>query len=133
MKVSITGIADINRVLREIAPREARNIMRATVHDIAGQLVRKAREYSPDDTGLLDRSTKAKREAQKKRDVVSSSVIVEKVAYYWRFLEYGRGPDHVEHAMFLKALRSVEPDIDRIYAEAFVRKLLARLDRVSRG
>ena len=38
MSVEVSGIADVNRILMEIAPREAINLVRATVHDIASQL-----------------------------------------------------------------------------------------------
>ena len=128
VSISITGIADVNRILEAIAPREAKNLMRATVQDIASQLAADARKNSPDKTGTLDANTKAKRE-RGSRDRVESSVIVGGKAFYWRFLEYGDGPDKVEHAMFLKALQAMRPNMDRVYMEAFGRKLEARLAR----
>lgn len=128
MKVSITGISDINHVLLTIAPREAKNLMRAVVYDMASQLAADARVFSPDDTGTLDRSTKPRRERGTK-DTVEATVRVAGKAFYWRFLEYGDGPDKVEHAMFLKALQKMRPQADRVYLEAFVRKLEARLAR----
>lgn len=131
-QVRIEGVEDINRVLGMIAPREAKNLIRATVHDIAGQAAKMARANSPDDTGLLDKSTKHKR-ARGTPTTVQSDVTVAKAAFYWKFLEYGDGPDKVEHAMFLKALREVGADIERVYCEAFVRKLEARLARKRKG
>jgi hypothetical protein len=128
VNISITGIADVNRILESIAPREAKNLMRATVQDIAVQLAVDEKKNSPDDSGLMDSITKAKRE-RGSRDRVESSVVVGGKAFYWRFLEYGDGPDGVEHAMFLKALQAMRPNIDRVYMEAFGRKLEARLAR----
>lgn len=128
MTVSIEGTADTNEVLNAIAPREARNLLRTIVQDIASQLAEGAKRLSPDDTGLLDRSTKAKR-ARGDRNTVSSEVVVERAAYYWRFLEYGDGPDHVEYAMFLKSLESMKSDLERVYLETFARKLTDRLAR----
>lgn len=125
---TISGISDVNEVLATIAPREAINLMRVTVHDIAGQAVKIAQGYSPDDTGVLDKSMRHKR-ARSKKGTVQSDVIVAGEAYYWRFLEYGQGPDRVEHAMFLKTLQAMRPDLDRIYLDTFVRKLEARLAR----
>lgn len=129
MKVTISGIEDVNRVLQEIAPREARNILRATVNDIAKEAAARARAYSPNDTGRMDDLTKHRREKGTRNKVVSA-VVVGRSAFYWRFLEYGTGPDRVEHAMFLKALRSMSADLDALYLTTFVRKLEARLARV---
>lgn len=130
----VTGVADINRILGQIAPREAKNLMRATVFDITKQAASKMTDYTPDDPatggGDLKSSIKPKRE-RGTRDRIEASVVVTNIRrnYFWRFLEYGDGPDHVEHAMGLKALMALRPDIDRIYAEAFVKKLIARLKR----
>lgn len=128
MKVTVTGIADVNRILETIAPREAKNLMRAVVYDIAKQLSDDGQKNSPDDTGLLDRSIKPKRE-RGTRNRIEASVTVGPRAYYWRFLEYGDGPDGVEHAMFLKALQAMRPNMDSVYMETFARKLEARLAR----
>lgn len=129
MKVDfqITGIADINRTLKEIAPREARNLLRTTVQDIATQLAKSGSANAPDgDTGKLKKGIKAKRERGTKEGVEST---VRATPFYWRYLEYGQGPDGVEHAFFLKALEEMRPNMDRVYLEAFVRKLEARLAR----
>ena len=130
--ITVRGIADVNAILSQIAPREGINLMRATVHDIALQLARSAKDNAPDDpsTGSPDlkSSIKAKR-TRGTRTWVGSDVIVLVAAYYWRFLEYGDGPDNVEHAMFLKALQEMRPEMDRVYLEAFTKKLIARLKR----
>lgn len=128
MKMSVDGIKDVNRILETIAPREAKNIMKAVVFDIAKQVGSDAEDFSPDDTGLLDRSIKPKRE-RGSRSKVEATVRVAGGAYYWRFLEFGDGPDGVEHAMFLKALQKLRPQADRVYLESFVKKLEARLAR----
>ena len=128
MSVQITGIEDVNRALNDFAPKDARNLIRATVQDIASQLAKSAKENAPTgDTGKLRAGIKAKRD-KPTRNTVSSSVRVYG-AYYWRFLEYGDGPDNVEHAFFLKALQDMRPDMDRVYMEAFAKKLAARIKR----
>ncbi len=127
MTVTITGIADVNRALTEVGPRVGRNLMRATVQDIAQQLAKSAKEFAPADTGGLKAGIKAKRD-KATRNTVSSSVRVYG-AFYWRFLEYGDGPDGVDHAYFLKALQEMRPNMDRVYMEAFAKKLAARMKR----
>ena len=130
--VSVTGIADVNAILAQIAPREGINLIRATVHDIALQLAKSAKEKAPDDptTGPpdLQSSIKAKRN-RGTRQRVGSDVVVGSAAFYWRFLEYGDGPDNVEHAFFMAALQEIRPEMDRVYLEAFAKKLTARLKR----
>lgn len=125
--VSIEGIEGVNRVLNEVGPREGRNLIRATVQDIASQLAKSAKENAPTDEGDLRAGIKAKRD-KASRDKVSSSVRVFG-AFYWRFLEYGDGPDGVEHAFFLKALQEMRPNMDRVYIDAFAKKLAARIKR----
>ena len=132
MTVRIRGIEDVSHVLTQIAPREGINLIRATVFDIAKQLADSAKGNSPDRTGLLDKVTKAKR-SRGTRTTAVADVTVGKRAFYWKFLEYGQGPDKVEHAMFLKALQAMRPEMDRVYLEAFTKKLVARLARKAKA
>lgn len=125
--VTIEGIEGVNRALNEVGPREGRNLIRATVQDIASQLAKSAKENAPADKGDLRAGIKAKRD-KGSRNTVSSSVRVFG-AFYWRFLEYGDGPDGVEHAFFLKALQEMRPNMDRVYIDAFAKKLAARIKR----
>ena len=80
----------------------------------------------PKDQGDLASGIKAKRE-RSPRDRADATVRA--APFYWRFLEYGDGPDGVEHAFFLKALQSMRPEMDLVYLEAFARKLAARMAR----
>lgn len=126
--VRIRGIEDVNRVLRQVGPREGKNLLRATLTEIAKQLATDVRANSPDDTGLLDKVTKHKR-GKGTRTTVNASVEIGRSAFYWRFLEFGMGPDGVEHAFVLKALQKIRPELDRVYLEVFAAKLVARVNR----
>jgi len=131
VKVTINGIADVNRVLREIAPREAQNLARVTVTEIAKQLAADAKANAPADQGDLGGAITFKRERGRK-GVVAASAGVNKSAFYWRFLEYGQGPDGVEYAYWLNAFQKMKADIDRIYVKIFAQKLVARLARLNK-
>lgn len=131
VEVTITGIADVNRLLAQIAPNEARNLMRATVQGLASDLAKDARQRMPVDSGDMQKATRAKRE-RGSRTTLASSVRVAGIAFYWRYLEYGQGPDRVEHAFFLQTLEALRPDLDRRYLEIFVEKLIARLKRLNK-
>lgn len=136
MKVTITGIADVNRILAEIAPREAKNLLRNTTLAIAQELAQDAKTYTPDDPSTKEwvgSSFNAKRE-RGNRNTVAASTIVKKAkgsrSFIWRFLEYGTGPEGVEHAMFLKAFQKMKPKIVPTYLRIFGAKLEARLKRL---
>mgnify|MGYP006935480735 CR=1 FL=1 len=132
--VRITGLEDVALVLQNIAPREAINLLRVTTYDMAKQLATSAKTFTPDNpaTGIgdLKSSIGAKRE-RGGRSRAAASVIVKSITrnFFWRFLEYGQGPDHVEHAMFLKALMVMKPQIRPVFMAAFGRALGKRLAR----
>lgn len=129
--MDIRGADDIDRLLNQIAPRQATNIMRATIHGIAGTIRDDAKRFMPVDEGDMRRGTKTKRE-RAVRGQLLSTVRVAHSAFYWRFLEYGDGPDGVEHAMFARAVENYRADQNRVLVTQFVRKFEAALARAQR-
>lgn len=130
MSVKVTGLQDVKSVLLELGPREATNLMRTVVADIAKQLATDGKANAPADEGELRAGIGFKRERGRRHFLAAS---VRAAPFYWRFLEYGQGPDGVEHAMFLKALQKMRPEMDAVYLETFVRKLEARMARKRKG
>lgn len=130
MNVTVTGLKDVKAVLMDLGPKEATNLMRTVVADIAKQLADDGRAGAPADEGELRAGIGSKRDRGRKHFLAAS---VRAAPFYWRFLEYGQGPDGVEHAMFLKALQKLRPDVDAVYLETFVRKLEARMARKRKG
>lgn len=128
IKTEIKGIDDVNEILSQIAPRQAKNIMRATVHGVAGEIRDDAKGHMSEDTGVMRKSTKAKRERGTPTTLVST-VRVTLAAFYWRFREYGQGPDGVEDAMFMKAVAMFRANMDRIFLNQFGKKFEAALKR----
>lgn len=134
VSVRIRGIADVNQVLRTIAPNEAKNLMRATVQEVAKKIADDARNRAPSDGPPLTLKPAIRAVRRRgKRNVIESNVTVDVSAFFWRFLEFGDGPDGVEYAFFLKALQEMTPQLERVYLDVFVRKLDARLARVGRA
>ena len=150
--MTLRGVEDVNRLLTQIAPREGINLMQATVGDISKQLAQSAASKTPDDpasgAGDLKSNIKSVRKVMgmksrgrvkavrnNVRTVASAAVVVTNIKrnYFWRFLEYGQGPDNIEWAMFLKALQEMRPNMERVYLEAFAKKLVARLARMKKG
>lgn len=134
MTVKVTGIEQVNYILANSAPREAVNLLRATTYDIAKTAAVIAQAYTPDDpsTGIgdLKSSIKAKREKGSRYRLLASVIVTNiRRNFFWRFLEYGQGPDHVEHAMFAKTIQSMKPSLVPIFLKAFGAKLENRLRR----
>ena len=128
INIRITGIADVNRVLREIAPREAVNLMRATTLDLAKGIAQDAKAHAPKDKGDVAAGIKHKR-ARGKRDQVKAEVVANAngTSFYWRFREYGQGPDGREDAFFLRALQKAQAEMEQRYLRSFTDKLIKRL------
>lgn len=121
----------MNNLLTKIAPREAYNIMRATIHGVAGGIAKDARTDAPEDEGDLRAAIKHKRE-RPIRGYLLSTVRVNPVAFYWRFLEYGQGPDGEEHAMFMRAVEAFRQNMNGIFLTQFGKKWEAALKRAAK-
>lgn len=132
MKVTLTGLDDVNNILTKIAPREAIKIMRTTVHGLAGRVRDESRLRSPVDDGVLVKAIRTKRR-RARRGLIKSDVVVSKAAFYWRFLEYGQGPDGVEYAMFMRSIEKMRPDLTRYFVEEFGKKWEAALARAAKA
>lgn len=130
MKITTTlrGLDDVDNLLSKVAPNVAQNIMRSTVHGVAGQIAKDAKGYMSVDTGTMKKATKPKRERQRGGRIMST-VRVGFQAYYWRFREYGQGPDGKEDAMFMKAVAIFRANMNRIFLEQFGKKWEATLAR----
>lgn len=128
MKMEVKGIDDVNEILSQIAPRQAKNIMRATVHGVAGEIRDDAKRFMSEDTGVMKKATKSKRERGTPTRIMST-VRVTLAAFYWRFREYGQGPDGVEDAMFMKAVSIFRANMNQIFVQQFGKKFEAALKR----
>ena len=133
MSVEVTGIADVVSILSELTPREAKNLMRATTADIAKTLAADARDAAPSDEGDLKGGIRHKR-ARGTRDRVEAEVVANTngTSFYWRFREYGQGPDGREDAMFLKSLHKLDGNLQQAFLDAFAEKLTAMMARKAR-
>lgn len=131
MSVEIRGIDDVRRVLRDVMPKEARILTRQTTKDVAEAIADAAKDNmsSHVDSGAMRSGTRAMQERDK--DKVGQASVRVRGAFYWRFLEYGDGPDGIEHAFFMRAREKVMNNIDSIATRAFVQRLAARISKVA--
>ena len=139
MTVKITGIEQVNAILRAIAPNEARNLLNTTVLDMAKQLSAEAKTHMPDDPATAEwagDSFTQKRERAPRNKVLASAMVKKAKgsrSFIWRFHEFGTGPDHVERAMYLRSLQKMRGEMMAVYLSTFGRKLEARLKRLRKA
>lgn len=95
MKMSVTGTDEIGNLLEQIAPRHARNIMRATIQAIASDVRKDVAKNAPvGEKKRLRRGVKARR-LKSPPDKPVSVVYFQTGkgknpdAFFWRFHEYG--------------------------------------------
>ena len=131
MTVKITGLEEVDYILGNVAPKQGYNLMRSTIHSIAGSIAKDAKAGAPEGEGDLKGAIKHKRE-RGARGYLLSTVRVNPVAFYWRFLEYGQGPDGVEYAMFMKAVEAFRSQFDAIFIREFGKKWEAALRRAAK-
>ncbi len=129
MTVEIRGIDDVRRLLTDIMPREARLLTRQTTKDVAEAIVDASTPLMPVDSGDMRSGTRARQERDK--DGEGRASVRVRRAFYWRFLEYGDGPDGIEHAFFMRGKERVMSNIDSIATQKFVKRLAARLAKVA--
>lgn len=126
-KITVRGLDDVSNLLTQIAPNQAQNIIRATVHDMAKQVRDDAKAGMPEDEGTMKKGTKHKRE-RAMRGSARSTVRVGG-AFYWRFLEYGQGPDGMAYDFFFKAVNKMRSNMVPQFLEAFGDKFEKALAR----
>lgn len=130
--VTITGLESVRALLAEQVPAEARALLKSTVRQVAADIATDARDAAPRDDGTLKRAIRARVAKSDSPDQPKAEAYVRKEAFYWRFLEYGQGPDGVEHAFFLRALTNYRADAERRYLRAFGQALSRRVRRLQR-
>ena len=133
MKINaeVSGIEDIDKLLSQIAPRQALNIARSTAHGIAGEMAKDARKIAPDDPDTkkndFKRSIKTKRERVRGNGVLSTVRVLPR-AFHWIFLEYGT-KNMPERPTFTRVVEQFRVKFDQVLREQFVKKFTATLAR----
>ena len=123
MTVTIEGLEQIGQVLNQIAPVEAKRLMRLTARDVAQAFADEAKGHVPVRTGRLAKSIKAKIDKDD-GNTISASV---RGVFYGRILDAGDGPDHVEYGFYMRAKEKIQADLAAMVIDKFARRLVARL------
>lgn len=110
LKISVEGLTDLNRALKQIEPAAAKG-MRLALNGVADVLVQKTRPLIPTATGRAARSLKARSTATKARIAVGG-----RAAPYYPWLDFGGrvGPKKSVERPFFKEGRYVYPTLKRV-------------------
>ena len=134
--LEVIGIEDIQKLLGEIAPNKANNLINATVRGVATEINKQIKKNAPKDTGNLKKSFKVKKRRSPKFkpvfDVIADSGSSAKHSgFYWRFVEYGTGgkSPSPEQPFVRPAKDLIFSKLDQILSEQFTKKLVSAINR----
>lgn len=129
--VEVVGDKEVMKILESIAPKEARNLARSTIHGIAARITKGAKQRVSVDKGTLRKGIYTKRD-KSPPDRPVSTVRFKPHAFYWRFVEYGTEKgNNVQARPFLRPARhEVMSNMGMILREEFQKKLTARVNRI---
>lgn len=87
----IEGMADLEKKLLEVMPREALNISRRTATKLAAEVRKEIKSKTPEDTGNLKKSIKSKRDKDfGKANLAGASIYTERpFGNHWHLVEHG--------------------------------------------
>ena len=136
LKFDVKGLEDVDKILTKIAPNQARNLMRSTVHGYVGRIAKKAKTIVNTDTFTTKKAIKARRE-KSTPDKPRSSVIITRGksarnnAWWWRFIEYGTSGKTAQAArpFIAPAAQQMESQKINIIKEEFAKKLEKTIKR----
>lgn len=132
IRVDVRGAEDVKRLLSEIAPNQAINISRATVHGVAGEVAKVVKEKAPKKEGDLRKSFKTKRRRMSYGKIRSDVVSERDWGFYWRFLDRGTSKKHAQ-PFIVPSVREIEERLPAILREQFVKKFRAAIKRAQRA
>lgn len=123
--MQITGLEELRETLTNTAPREANNILRNTVHGLAGVVRDELKAAVAKDTRALEKSIKAVRRRGKPNFPVSE-VRGGGTAPYMLMLEFGTSKTKAQ-PFIVPTTEQMRPQVPSIYREQFGKKLEASL------
>ena len=129
--IQVVGDKEVMAILESIAPKEANNLARSTVHGIAARITKGAKQRVKRDSGNLRKGIYTKRD-KSPPGRPTSSVRFRENAFYWRFVEFGtQKGNNLQERPFLRPSRlEVMGNLKNILREEFQKKFTRRVNAV---
>lgn len=133
MTMQLIGVEDLKKVLEDFAPKHANNLMRTTIHGVAGEIQKEAKSRVKERTGNLRRSLKTRRRRGKPSQPASEVYADQRAnarynGFYWRFVEFGTQTSP-EQPFMRPARQNVFTNLPAILQKQFKDKLIKAVDR----
>lgn len=133
----IEGVGDVHNLLKNIAPKHAANLARATTQELATEASKLAKKkmQSFKKTGNLIKATKSRRRRAKRGYFISDVVVTRgKTAkydgFYWHFWENGTQDGKTPAIkMFSRTQQQMLANMNQYLTNAFVKKLVKKLKK----
>lgn len=119
----VIGMEDVQDMLLNVTPREAKNILRRTTLSLAGRVRDRLKDLVPVDEGDLKRSIKAKRN-RGTRTMVEASVVADLSGgrsgrgHHWWWVEEGTVKMPAQ-PYIVPSVEAIRPEVPSIYREDF--------------
>lgn len=126
--MQIDGLEELREMLTEIAPREANNILRATVHGLAGKVRDRMKTRVKRRSGDLAKSIKAVRRRGKPNFPVSEVRMMATPHPHGLMLEFGTVKTKAQ-PFIVPTVEAMRSSVPQIYREEFGKKLEKALER----
>lgn len=138
MFIEVTGLEEVRHTLGEVAPREAANLIRTVVQDVALRVAKDVKASAPIATGSLRAGVRVSRRKMGRsgpKSVVTfarrrdkDGVKIGKTVFYWKFIEYGTRK--MSAKPFVGPIKEkYAAEMPRIMRESFGKKLEQYLAR----
>lgn len=119
--VKLIGMDDLQETLKEVTPREAKNILRRTTFGLAGVVTEKIKARAPRRTGKYRKSIKRKRNRGTKT-LIEASVVAEsgknQHGFKWNWLEHGT-VNMPAQPHIVPTVEEIRPNVPSIYRQEF--------------
>lgn len=133
----VDGLDELESLLTDFTPAEARRISRRVTYGVAGQARDKMRAAAPVDKGTLRKSIKVFR-PKAKRNSATAEVRADKSGsasgkgYHYHFVEHGT-EKWEGHPFARKIVAAMQANIDSLLVGEWDKQLAAELKRRARG
>ncbi len=130
LDIDFSQIEEIQKLLDSpVTRRQTANVMRSTVHAMAGEIRNDVRAAAPQDSRVLSKSIRSRRvRTDFATGEFGSDVTIDGQAFYWRFIEYGT-KHHSADPFIRRAVDGWVPTAARSLRSNFGKKLEALMRR----